>query len=59
MQQSRLATWYKRNHDDVSRVSAILAVNTSLNALTQHMAPTATKGQHGSLDIPPSTVVKY
>ena len=56
-QQSRLATWYKCNHDDVSRVSAIRANNPSLNARTQHMAPNATKGPHGSFDIPSSITV--
>ena len=58
-QQSRLATWYKCKHDDVSRVSAIRAINSSLNALTQHMAPTATKGPHGRFDIPSSITVKH
>ena len=57
-QQSRLAVWYKCNHDDVSRVSAIRANNPSINARTQHMAPTATKGPQGLFDIPPSITVK-
>ena len=58
-QQSRLATWYKCNHDDVSRVSAIRANNPSLNARTQHMAPTVTKGPHGRFDLPSSIIVKH
>ena len=49
----------KCNHDDVSSLSAILANNPSLNARTQLVAPTATKGQHGHFDIPPSITVKH
>ena len=33
--------------------------NPSLNARTQHMAPTVTKGLHGSSDIPSSIIVKH
>ena len=58
-QQSKLAAWYKCNRGDVSRISAIRANDPSLNARTQHMAPTATKGTHSRFDIPPSITVKH